>query len=407
MVARYKVFIIDEVHDLSGKAFDALLKTIEEPPPHIIFILATTEYNKVPPTIRSRCQKFEFHRGSMRDLIERLNFVANAEGVTAEPQAISAIARMADGGYRDALTLLEQAILTSEGAITLEQVYDQLGLVPEDTVDALLQAMSAQDVPKILAVAEEVSRRGRDPRALLESMLHRLSDLTRASFHLDGESGEDASREASLHELAAVLGRDFVLEKRGSLAEAHRLIRDVSLPRLWLESELIRISLRAPEPTPVPAPAPAKPKRVAEAPTSTVSGQQQSATPKVAPAPNQDTEGPSGVWARVLSSLPIDGENVPALTRKAREGVFHSLDGTTLVIELPRQMDLDWFTENPKRITHIRKLVEEHGGAGWSVQFRLRPKNGKPEEAVAVELPAEGQRLDQIAREVFAANDPA
>ena len=129
MICRYKIYIIDEVHDLSAKAFDALLKTIEEPPAHVIFVLATTEYNKVPPTIRSRCQKFEFHRASMQDLVSRLAYVAESEEVAAEPAALAAIARMADGGYRDGLTLLEQAILTADGKITLQQVYDQLGIV--------------------------------------------------------------------------------------------------------------------------------------------------------------------------------------------------------------------------------------------------------------------------------------
>ncbi|ARU41598.1 hypothetical protein CCB80_10785 [Armatimonadetes bacterium Uphvl-Ar1] len=95
---RYRVFIIDEVHDLSAKAFDALLKTIEEPPAHAIFILATTEFHKVPPTIRSRCQKYEFHRGSIANLVKQLNHVIAAEGIEAEPAAITAIARLSDGG---------------------------------------------------------------------------------------------------------------------------------------------------------------------------------------------------------------------------------------------------------------------------------------------------------------------
>ncbi|HRK22080.1 MAG TPA: DNA polymerase III subunit gamma/tau, partial [Fimbriimonadaceae bacterium] len=94
-VARFRVFIIDEVHDLSAKAFDALLKTIEEPPPHLVFILATTEFNKVPRTIQSRCQKYEFHRGSLSDLVSRLEYVAQNENIEAERTALSAIARMA------------------------------------------------------------------------------------------------------------------------------------------------------------------------------------------------------------------------------------------------------------------------------------------------------------------------
>ena len=203
MICRYKIFIIDEVHDLSSKAFDALLKTIEEPPAHIIFILATTEFNKVPPTIRSRCQKFEFHRASMQDLMQRLSFVAEKEGIQAELAAIAAIARMADGGYRDGLTLLEQAILTSEGAITLQQVYDQLGLVSEEIVDQLVLAIKNGDVPAIMELLANVARLGRDPRAILESMMYRMSDLTRASYQISIESNTEATREAALFETAS------------------------------------------------------------------------------------------------------------------------------------------------------------------------------------------------------------
>ena len=233
VVARFKIFIIDEVHDLSPKAFDALLKTIEEPPDHIVFILATTEFHKVPTTVRSRCQKYDFHRATMADLTGRLRHVAQGEGVVVEPEALAALARMADGGYRDALTLLEQAILTSEdGTVTLAQVYDQLGLVNEETVDAILMATKEGDVPAIMAQLSEVARLGRDPSALLESMMHRLADLTRASYGVS-LGPDDASREASLHETAVRIGRDTVVRLRGAVAGLHDAIpRHLASPRL-------------------------------------------------------------------------------------------------------------------------------------------------------------------------------
>ena len=130
MEARYKIYIIDEVHDLSAKAFDALLKTIEEPPPHVVFVLATTEFHRVPPTIRSRCQRFDFHRGSIADIARRLEQVVRAEGLEAEPAALNLIARFADGSWRDALTALEQVIAFSEeGKIQVETVYHALGVL--------------------------------------------------------------------------------------------------------------------------------------------------------------------------------------------------------------------------------------------------------------------------------------
>ncbi len=285
MICRYKIYIIDEVHDLSAKAFDALLKTIEEPPAHIIFILATTEYNKVPPTIRSRCQKFEFHRANMQDLVSRLEYVTKAEDVTAEPAALAAIARMADGGYRDALTLLEQAILTADGAITLQQVYDQLGMVSEEVVDSLILAIKDHDVPKIMGVLSDVARLGRDPRAILDSMMYRLSDLTRASYQITIDGGSEATREASLFETASRIGRETILKLRGELAEAHKTIRDISLPRLWLEAELVRLS-QVPE-----QPAPRAP-TVHEAPVARSVAPQAPATPR-ALKPEVPTSAPA------------------------------------------------------------------------------------------------------------------
>lgn len=239
---RYRIFIIDEVHDLSRSAFDALLKTIEEPPSHVVFILATTEFHKVPPTIRSRCQKFEFHRGSVADLTKRLEQVVEREGFSAEAAALNAIARMADGGYRDALTLLEQAILTAEGTITLAQVYEQLGLISDEKVDELLRSLVAGDVGQIHSVLGEFFRIGREPRSVMESCLYRLSDLTRALYGIDTGRTHDSAVEAALTATANELGADHVLALRGAIATAHKALGDVSLPRHWIEAEMTRLA---------------------------------------------------------------------------------------------------------------------------------------------------------------------
>lgn len=420
MICRYKVFIIDEVHDLSPKAFDALLKTVEEPPPHLIFILATTEYSKVPPTIRSRCQKYEFHRASMKDLVARLEYVSKAEGIEVEPAAITAIARMADGGYRDALTLLEQAILTAEdGRVALRSVYDQLGLVPEETVDTLLDAIRTGDVPGLVGTLEEVARMGRDPRALLESILHRLSDLTRAAHGMTA-GGDDAGRDASLHETAARLGRDMILRLRGALAETHRAIRDVTLPRIWLESELIRISRLLAAPA-VSAPAVVAPAAVVAAPVVVVAapveapvrkrvlGENPPSAREEPPVPEPPTAEPppadtlDAVWARIL-------EGVPATTtigKKLASARLGRGPSGALRLEMGRQMDQEWLTENPKRFGHVRKLLTE-AGLGYELEVTVAPReNGPAAEGGAVELPAEGNRLEKLARSVFELDGPA
>ncbi len=421
MMCRYKVFIIDEVHDLSPKAFDALLKTIEEPPPHVIFILATTEFNKVPPTIRSRCQKFDFHRASLSDLIGRLTYVAESEGYEAEPAAIAAISRMADGGYRDGLTLLEQAILTCEGKITLAQVYDQLGLVSEEVVDSLLLSIKESDVPKIMDLLAEVARLGRDPRSIIESLLYRLQDLTRAVYQV--ESGTtDASRDASLHETAVRLGRDSILRLRADLAEAHKVIRDISIPRLWLESELVRLSLprqraarveveeapaavrrpsaqpAAPAVTPRPA-APTPPVDKAPSPSSEPLTQAVVPSAFSTPVPPSAPLGSdaASVWAAVVQNIQDD----TPIKKKLVDSRAAELLELELVVELTRQMDLEWLMENPKRTGYIHKLLRDTSGRDLTVRFRVAKAETAALNSGAVELPAEGQRLEQLAREIF------
>lgn len=417
MVTRYKVFIIDEVHDLSPKAFDALLKTIEEPPEHIIFVLATTEYNKVPPTIRSRCQKFEFHRASMKDLVGRLNHVAEGEGVTAEPQAISAIARMADGGYRDALTLLEQAILTSEdGHITQQQVFDQLGLVAEDTVDQLLVSIREADVPGIMNKLAEITQLGRDPRAILESMLYRLADLTRAAYQMESES-PDAARNASLHETATRVGKDTILRIRSGLAEAHKVIRDITLPRLWLESELVRLATMpvrgavvAAEPARVAPPreaapvretapreAPVKEAPVRETPPLKVVEGQVKAPAAQAPAPRKTTS--ADAWHFALETLMAKSK---ILHLKVSDARATRVDAGCLLLEFPRKSEHEWVTSKPAAMAMIHDAVQAAFGDALEIRYEVnQASTAITAEPSAVELPAEGSRLEQLAKEVF------
>lgn len=402
-VCRYKVFIIDEVHDLSTKAFDALLKTIEEPPPHVIFILATTEYNKVPPTIRSRCQKYEFHRGSIRDLVVTLGKVCVAEGVEAEPAALHTIARMADGGYRDALTLLEQVLLNGDATVTQAQVYDQLGLVRDETVDALLDATANGQVKTIIEQVDEIYRTGRDPRAIVESMLLRLSDLTRVSHDLS--TGADSSVEAALSAAAQRLGADRILRLRGALAEAHRIIRDVSLPRQWLEAELVRIGLQFNQPVVQAAPV------VAAAPRGLAPGVGVPVVPKAVvsdapppPAPTKprvSTASPhDDAWLAVVAEVSEISKAAASRLQKSR---VREVVDVTVVLEFERAVDADWVQQNAKLVPVLAEKWAKN--AGFTPQFRYellsRTATAPTEERVAVELPLEGARLVEAAQDVF------
>ena len=401
MVARYKVFIIDEVHDLSAKAFDALLKTIEEPPAHLVFILATTEANRVPPTIRSRCQKFDFHRASMKNLVDRLTTVAEGEGVASEAAALTAIARMADGGYRDALTLLEQAILVGDGHVTLQGVYDQLGLVSEEATDALLDAIRRADIPALMEGLEEIARQGRDPRSIVESMLHRLADLTRASYDVGEE--RDAPREASLHETAVRFGRGPLLSLRGEISGIHKALRDVTLPRLWLESELVRIATKLnaapPEPPPsAPAQAPAglkpTPRGPAEASAIPEPEPLHIVPEEDEPTPRHAADTPASLFRDLMAALDDRLPHKKRLLGAQATG----LDGGTLTLRLPLTMNRAWFEENPQRRKIITNALTEVAGRDLNVVFTSDAPNIPTAAPEAVELPLEGPRLADTLR---------
>lgn len=159
-VGRYKVFIIDEVHMLSAAAFNAFLKTLEEPPAHVIFILATTEKHKILPTILSRCQVYDFNRMSVQNTVEHLKFVAEREGYTAEPEALNVIARKADGGMRDALSIFDQVVSFTGGNITYRQVIENLNVLDYEYYFKLTDHFLANQVPECLLLFNEILTRG-------------------------------------------------------------------------------------------------------------------------------------------------------------------------------------------------------------------------------------------------------
>jgi DNA polymerase III subunit gamma/tau len=179
--ARTKVFVIDEVHMLSRNAFNALLKTLEEPPPHVKFIFATTEIRKVPVTVLSRCQRFDLRRVSLSELTAHFVRIAAEEGVTITPEAVSLIARAADGSVRDGLSLLDQAIAQGEGAreIAAAAVTEMLGLADRSAVFDLLEAVMAGRPAEALAITDRVYERGADLGLLLQDLLELLHTLTR------------------------------------------------------------------------------------------------------------------------------------------------------------------------------------------------------------------------------------
>jgi DNA polymerase III subunit gamma/tau len=252
-LARYKVYIIDEVHMLSEKAFNALLKTLEEPPEHVKFIFATTEIRKVPVTVLSRCQRFDLRRVEAAELMRHLARVAEREQVTIAPAALQLLARAADGSVRDALSLLDQAIAHGEGAIEEDTVREMLGLVDRSLCFDILDAVMQGDAPTALALLDEQYRAGADPLTLLEDLLDLTHWLTRLKL------APEASDGPHVPEAERVRGRSMA--KRLSMADTTRawqmLLKGLSEARVApsplhaAEMLLIRLAYAAQLPSPV------------------------------------------------------------------------------------------------------------------------------------------------------------
>ncbi len=211
--ARFKIYIIDEVHMLSNSSFNALLKTLEEPPEHVKFLFATTEVAKVPVTVLSRCQRFDLRRIPAELLVKHFARVAEAEGVEVEEEALQVIARAAEGSARDGLSLLDQAIAHGEGRVEAAAVRDMLGLADRGRIRRMLEAVLSGDAAETLSQLDEAHSLGVDPAALLRGLMESLHAVTRAK----AGAAADLLHSAEQREAAAGLAA------RLSWGQLHRL----------------------------------------------------------------------------------------------------------------------------------------------------------------------------------------
>ena len=175
--ARYKVYLIDEVHMLTDAAFNALLKTLEEPPPHVIFVLATTEAHRIPPTVSSRCQRFDFRRGAVPSIVDVLRAIADGEGFAVDAAGLELIARQSGGSFRDAVNLLDQLVAYHGRSLDLDAVQRGLGLVVDDRATALARAAIERDLPAGLALLASVRDDGIEVRAFVREIVQTLRTL--------------------------------------------------------------------------------------------------------------------------------------------------------------------------------------------------------------------------------------
>jgi DNA polymerase-3 subunit gamma/tau len=248
--ARFKVYIIDEVHMLSKNAFNALLKTLEEPPGHVKFLFATTEVNKVPVTVLSRCQRFDLRRIPAALLSAHFGAVAKAEGVEVEDGALALIARAAEGSARDGLSILDQAIAHGEGGVTAEQVRSMLGLSDRGAIRRLLGLILSGDTQAVLAAVKDQYDLGVEPSALIRGLLENVHGITRAKVGGAEDPAQSAEERSAYGDWAsrlsyAAIHRLWQLLLKG-LAEVH----SAPMPLEAAEMALLRVIHAADLPDP-------------------------------------------------------------------------------------------------------------------------------------------------------------
>jgi DNA polymerase III subunit gamma/tau len=239
---RYKVFIIDEVHMLSTSAFNALLKTIEEPPPRVLFIMATTDEHKVPETITSRCQLFEFRTIATGKIAERLRLIADAEKISISDEAVREIARAGDGSMRDAQSAFDQVISFAGNTIKTEDVEKALGLAGADVLARVVKGIAANDPAEALAIVDDVVMRGHNLRNFLRDVLAHLRDLLVVKVSGDAKILDSASTQsAALKEQADQFSQSDLVRFFHALAETESTLKDAANPRYQVEVGLVRL----------------------------------------------------------------------------------------------------------------------------------------------------------------------
>ncbi len=241
--ARYKIYIIDEVHMLTGPAFNALLKTLEEPPSHVKFIFATTEANKIPVTILSRCQRFDFAGIGLTQILDRLRDIVGSEGLTADDDALELIARRAAGSMRDAQSLLDQLLAFGGAKLTVERIHELLGTAHEERVAAVAAAIVERDARQALLVLGQMVDQGQQLGELLDQLIEYWRDLM--VVQCAGVEGQMLSVTAkfrdALKNQAQALSSDTILAGLDVLVTAKNRLRGTSHGRVILEIALVRL----------------------------------------------------------------------------------------------------------------------------------------------------------------------
>lgn len=260
-----KIYIVDEVHMLSPSAFNALLKTLEEPPAHVYFILATTEIHRIPATVISRCQRFDFRRIAASEIQAHLAMIAAEEGCDVEAAALATIASSAQGGMRDAISLLDQVVGLGRGEVTLQQVQDLLGLTDIQAVRAFVGAIVAQDKAQGLAILQDVSLQGGSMAEFLQQVVMQLREAFR--FKLIGREASPADlpaeQVAALTDWAAASSESQLLHAMAVMVDAAAALKQAPYPQIRVELALMSAVHGPQATTAASVPAAARPRQAA------------------------------------------------------------------------------------------------------------------------------------------------
>ena len=381
---RYKVYILDEAHQLTDAAFNALLKLIEEPPPHLVFVFCTTELGKMLPTVRSRCQTFVLSRPRLPDLVRVLRRVADGEGIQAPDAALSLVARGARGSYRDAVSTLDQLSAATEGNVSVQAVLQLLGAVEEEALFRLCDLVVDRDTAGALALVEDLAEQGQDLGRLVTDLLEHLRHLMLVQ-HLgevpDSLPVTEETRER-LREQANQLGEPTVLRLCDLLAVAVDDMRQGGDPRLPLELALVKVTrpaadlereslafrLEQLEARGAVAPAPAAAQATPVAPQP---------PPPAAEPPPVELEQLQDAWQRTVLPAVEQKGGIPTASL-LREAHPAGLTGDTLTVEFPAAADFHRkLAEEPKNATLLADALYEVTGRRFSLDFAVGENGGE------------------------------
>jgi DNA polymerase-3 subunit gamma/tau len=375
--ARYKIYIIDEVHMLSKSAFNALLKTLEEPPEHVKFLFATTEVNKVPVTVLSRCQRFDLRRIPAEKLAAHFASVSAAEGVEVETEALGMIAKAAEGSARDGLSILDQAIAHGAGSVTAGQVREMLGLADRGRIRRLLQLVLSGDATAALAELDEAHDLGIDPTQLLRGLMESLHSATRAKAGATADALQSAEEREAADQMADALSWGTIHRLWQMLLKGLQDVEVAPDPREAAEMALLRLIHAADMPDPVAVLA--------------KWNAQGGAAAAASPAPSGKGAGPSAQlpadFRGLVDFLESRGKHQLAVQLHDQVGVVRYAP-PELALKPMRPLGGDW----PRELAAILKTLT---GTSWQVS--LSDEAGEPSLLDQEKMAEERVRADVLA----------